>query len=707
MASLFPSATAGQTVQQNGKEYELVKEGLAFILKPATKDTPSNPHNKDAESESQQDSVFYNPIQQFNRDLSVLAIKAYGEHLLALRRQKMEKKMMRTPKSANGRKRKRGDEDGDTNPEGGTLAPGAATTDDIESNIDRFSKQNPQAFKILDALSATGLRALRYAKEIPFVTAIVANDLSASAIQSMKLNIDRNGVGKVVRPNNGDARTYLYSLLESQKPASDRPYVGKFDVIDLDPYGTAAPFLDAAVQGINDGGLLCVTCTDAGVFASTGHPEKAFALYGGLPLKGPLSHEGGLRLILNGIAASAAKYGLAIEPLLSLSIDFYARIFVRIHRSPAEVKFTAGNTMLVYDCDAGCGAWTIQPLAQTKQRPDKKGEITYHFSLAQGPVSTPKCEHCGFKTHLGGPMWAGPLHNPYFIQKILDMLPAMDRETYRTIDRVEGMLTTALEEDLDLVASYKETTPNPYPSADDGSQQLSAIIPRANPALRDHHPFFFSLSAIAKVLHTQTVSFDLFRGALAHLGYRSTRSHTKPNSIRTDAPWDVIWEIMREWIRQKSPIKEGALSIGSAGATIIRTSQDANKTLQDDSRLSMLKREIGEALESGQDLRDLTTKIEAALYRSGSTLPTKSTSELNPSNADGSCNDTTDHEEGPEADETPNEAPVAKLHPNTLNIVFDEALGRRAPASSSGKRIMRYQANPRANWGPMSRASGA
>ncbi|KAN0073247.1 S-adenosyl-L-methionine-dependent methyltransferase [Elaphomyces granulatus] len=615
MTSIFPSATAGQTV----------KEGLAVIL---TKDMSST------ESESQQDSVFYNPKQQFDRDLSVLAIKAYGEHCLAVRKQKMEKKMRE-------RKRKRGNEDGDTNTEGGMLAQVAATMD--------------KTFKILDALSATGIRAIRYAKEIPFVTAVVANDLSASAIESMKLNIDRNGVAKVVRPNNGDALTYLYSLLESQKSATDRRYMGKFDVIDLDPHGTAAPFMDAAIKRINDGGLLCITCTDVSVFASTEHPEDTFVSYGGLPLEGPLSHEGGLRLILNKIAACAATFGLAIEPLLSLSIDSYVRIFVRIHRSPAEAKFNVVNTMLVSNCNAGCGAWTIQPLAQMKERPDKKG---YHLSLAQ-VVLTPNCEHCGLKTHLGGPMWAGPLHNPVFIQKILDMLPAMDRETYGTIDRVEGMLTTALKEDLDLAASSKETTPNPGPLVDDGSQQLSAIIPRANPALRDHHPFLFSLSAIAKVLHTQPVPFDLFHGALYHVGYRSTRSHTIPNSIRTDAPWDVIWEVMREWVRQKSPIKVGALSSGSAGATIMRKSRDA---IQDNSPLSLLKREIGEALEDGQNLRDLTTKIEAALYRSSFRLPTKFTCELNPGNADGSSNEHT-------------HTSVAKPHPSTLNIVFDEALG--------------------------------
>jgi tRNA (guanine26-N2/guanine27-N2)-dimethyltransferase len=29
----------------------------------------------------------------------------------------------------------------------------------------------------------------------------------------------------------------------------------RVDVVDLDPYGTAAPFVDAAVQCVNDGGM--------------------------------------------------------------------------------------------------------------------------------------------------------------------------------------------------------------------------------------------------------------------------------------------------------------------------------------------------------------------------------------------------------------------------------------------------------------------
>lgn len=45
-----------------------------------------------------------------------------------------------------------------------------------------------------------------------------------------------------------------------------------------------------------------------------------------------------LRLVLNTLSTSAARYGRYIQPLLSLSIDFYVRLFVRVRSAPIEVK---------------------------------------------------------------------------------------------------------------------------------------------------------------------------------------------------------------------------------------------------------------------------------------------------------------------------------------------------------------------------------
>jgi tRNA (guanine26-N2/guanine27-N2)-dimethyltransferase len=89
-------------------------------------------------------------------------------------------------------------------------------------------------------------------------------------------------------------------------------------------------------------------------------------------------------------------------------------------------------------------------------------------------------------------MWAGPLHNPHFIQRILDMLPNLDPETYQTIPRIEGMLTTAMEEDLDLSPSFTKSAKQQQEqkseteTAESKSQEQNdypAIIPRMNPAL--------------------------------------------------------------------------------------------------------------------------------------------------------------------------------------------------------------------------------
>lgn len=41
-----------------------------------------------------------------------------------------------------------------------------------------------------------------------------------------------------------------------------------FDIIDLDPYGTAVPFLESAISCLEDGGLLAVTYTDLAVLCA-------------------------------------------------------------------------------------------------------------------------------------------------------------------------------------------------------------------------------------------------------------------------------------------------------------------------------------------------------------------------------------------------------------------------------------------------------
>ena len=55
----------------------------------------------------------------------------------------------------------------------------------------------------------------------------------------------------------GDAALLMYQHREK---------ADQYDVIDIDPFGSASIFLDAAVQAVSDGGLLCITCTGSNYY---------------------------------------------------------------------------------------------------------------------------------------------------------------------------------------------------------------------------------------------------------------------------------------------------------------------------------------------------------------------------------------------------------------------------------------------------------
>ncbi len=49
--------------------------------------------------------------------------------------------------------------------------------------------------------------------------------------------------------------------------------------------------------------------------------------------------------------------------------------------------------------------------------------------------------------------------------------------------------------------------------------------------------------------------FVFQRSALLNAGYKVSYSHANQNSIKTDAPTEVVWDVLREWVKQK-PINE-------------------------------------------------------------------------------------------------------------------------------------------------------
>ena len=279
-------------------------------------------------------SVFYNPVQEFNRDLTVSVIREQAKYHFTKLKEKTAKK-------------KTDEEEPIEIPDSDKLKPKVR----YESGL-----------RVFEGLAASGLRSVRFALEIPGLKEVVANDLDYNAVEFIKKNIEYNKIEDLVTPSCDDASLVMYK---------NKKFVDRFDVVDLDPYGSPTQFLDGAVQSVKDGGLLCITCTDMAVLCGNAI-EKCHASYGAVSLKARFCHEFALRILLQCIESHANHYGRYIEPLLSISADFYIRVFVRIRTSQSIVKQSVTKLSMVYHC-TGCGAFHLQPMAH---KTPTKGKVT-------------------------------------------------------------------------------------------------------------------------------------------------------------------------------------------------------------------------------------------------------------------------------------------------------------------------------------------
>ncbi|KAM9916194.1 hypothetical protein OXX59_010174, partial [Metschnikowia pulcherrima] len=172
----------------NVDDFTVVKEGKATILAP------------------KEDKVFYNHIQQFNRDLSVMAIRAWSKQYMASKEGGKELRAKRRKVDA-GQK--------------GSVSVEPIGTSGTDKSVDSSEKpvdssetiaKTPETrpfIRILEGLSATGLRAVRYGHEIPHVARVVANDLLPEAVKSINRSVQYNNLEETVVGHQGDGIKYM------------------------------------------------------------------------------------------------------------------------------------------------------------------------------------------------------------------------------------------------------------------------------------------------------------------------------------------------------------------------------------------------------------------------------------------------------------------------------------------------------------------
>nr|CAD1837974.1 unnamed protein product [Ananas comosus var. bracteatus] len=424
-------------------DYTIVKEGEAEILMDSS------------------NSVFYNKAQVNNRDLSIAVLRTF------ISRRSEEHAAMLSKMVGSGPK-------------------------------------DLKAPRVLEALAASGLRALRYAREVDGIGEVVALDNNKVAVDACKKNIELNGshASSKVVVHEADARVYMLT------------HPKEFDVVDLDPYGSPVAFLDSVVQTLADGGLLMCTATDMAVL-SGGNEGVCFSKYSSYPLKGKYCHEMALRILLACLESHANRHKRYIVPILSVQMDFYIRVFVRIFTSASAMKCSTLKLSYVYQC-VGCDSFHMQSLGRVVS---KNNSVMYAPGF--GPIVPQECGDCGKKFSMGGPIWSAPIHDQDWLPSVISNISAM-KDRYPAYERISALLTSVSEELLDV-------------------------------------PLFVNAHSLCSTLKCTSPTMAMFRSALIHAGYRVSGSHVDPLALKTDAPMNIIWDIMRCWIKIH-PVKAHAAS---------------------------------------------------------------------------------------------------------------------------------------------------
>jgi tRNA (guanine26-N2/guanine27-N2)-dimethyltransferase len=211
---------------------------------------------------SKEMEVFYNPVMKLNRDISLLLLEVLGK--------------------------------------------------------ERKRRTEWEGFTIGSPLAGSGIRECRMLVELSpeTIKSIEINDYDEKAAELIKKNI-------VLNEQRLNCDEIEVSCTEASKFLLDSFGHG---YIEIDPFGTPNPFLDAAVKRIQREGILAVTATDTSALSGT-YEDSCRRKYWAKPMRNHLMHDVGLRILIRKVQLIGTQYEKSLIPIYSYAKDHYMRVF--------------------------------------------------------------------------------------------------------------------------------------------------------------------------------------------------------------------------------------------------------------------------------------------------------------------------------------------------------------------------------------------
>ena len=247
-----------------------------------------------------------------------------------------------------------------------------------------------RVFRVFDAMAATGARGIRLANEVPG-TKVQLNDANPDSISLAQQNVKRLGLTTV---------DYRVGRLESHIAAES------YDWVDIDPFGTPAPFIDAAMLGVEENGILAITATDTASLSGV-YPDACYRRYNVRPRRGDCMPELAARILVSAIVRSAGRRDRGATPLLTYTTQHFVRTYMRIAGGAGDADRAAKQL----------------------------GYAVF------GPGLQRRFDHeAGAPRSSAGPLWVGPLCEPDFVKRVRRAASEhkhVSRETEKLLERLD------------------------------------------------------------------------------------------------------------------------------------------------------------------------------------------------------------------------------------------------------------------------------
>jgi tRNA (guanine26-N2/guanine27-N2)-dimethyltransferase len=312
--------------------------------------------------------------------------------------------------------------------------------------LQAYQRTVNREISVCEPLAGCGIRGIRFATEVEGVKKVVINDINAKAFQLTSCNVRMNELSERVVVKNEDANFLLGSYGAPRK---------RFDIIDIDPFGSPVPYLDSAIRALRNNGLLALTATDMAPLCGV-HPKACIRKYGGKPLRTEYCHELAVRLLAGSLAMTAAKYEMGISIVFSHSTDHYIRIYAIAKYGAKKADENVKNMGYILHC------------FKCLHREPVKGLFIIEHSE--------KCSMCGSKLSVAGPLWLAKIIDKNFCnlmekeaeqktlklrRKIQKMLALIKDEaeapvTYYVLDNLCGKLGLSTPSVKDIVNTLRE-----------------------------------------------------------------------------------------------------------------------------------------------------------------------------------------------------------------------------------------------------------